>query len=287
MFIVNVVLGFPLLSFHTIQSAFGPTSALLCGFARTIRDLLVNKLASFFTLTPLLFVPSFRTLSCFLLTLSSLSVPLTLPSTLFLSPPHAFFLSSLLFPLRVLCPPFVFLPLTLVSLPLPLPQIIELDIQSINASDKVALATEQLILAEREGQAALEREKTRREIELLRKRTENDLIIAQAKTQAERREIEAAAEAETIRVLAKAKMEESQVEIQRVRELIKCGVGSEYMVQCMMAKAWQDIASSDSVQKLIVPYDAAKFLGAMQIMKHVDNSGVSAVVKGEGSEGKM
>ena len=147
-------------------------------------------------------------------------------------------------------------------------EIVEIDIQSIDASDRVAEAAEAVVVAERNMQADLKKQEAESKAALLRQQTEADMRILRAKTTAEEALIEA--EARRAREEMEAKSEAS-----RLRALIEAGATPEFLLQREYSQAWKSI-SMNAKQTLVVPYEAARFLGASHLIHSTNTQAPSS-----------
>lgn len=136
-------------------------------------------------------------------------------------------------------------------------EISELDLQSVDASAALTAATERLVQSQREAQAHVARAQAEREAAM---------VTAQA--EAERRRLHTDTEAEVTRSAARAARDRAVLEAEghaaHVRALLEAGATPEYLVQREHTEAWKALAASSN--KVVVPYDAARFLGAAQLV---------------------
>jgi len=72
------------------------------------------------------------------------------------------------------------------------------------------------------------------------------------------------------KINSQIKREEAESESCYFKKLFDSGVKDEYFIEKMRLEAWKTLSSNQ--RAIIVPYEAAKFLGSTQIIREFDKT---------------
>jgi regulator of protease activity HflC (stomatin/prohibitin superfamily) len=136
-------------------------------------------------------------------------------------------------------------------------KIMATEIQNISASKAITNSTENLLVARRQAEITLLNQSAARDSKILEAKTYEDVENLKVKSEIERATLRYESE-------QKRKMGETNLEIQMIGGLLKAGIDKEYLNSKIYADALKTAFSKGS-NKLILPYDACKFMGPLSI----------------------
>jgi len=162
-------------------------------------------------------------------------------------------------------------------------EITQLEIQSVVPPTSILKSNEKLVCARREAEASLQHEQAKHDSEILRKKTEQEVIMISAESEGKRTAILASSESNAIKQRTKVEAEsvltraeaaqksyllKKGAEREHVLALKQAGISEEYLIQIKQAEIWAKAMKKATT--IVVPYEAAKFLGATQIVQSLN-----------------
>jgi len=157
-----------------------------------------------------------------------------------------------------------------------------LEIQSIRPSTAIVELNEKIVRDKREADSLLARINTEGEAQLTKSKLEQQAKVIQIETL--KREQTVAADSKyysmikesesrgmSVKIEAEAERQKRMLEIESeiafVRGMKEAGVSEEYLIKLKYVDAWNSLATAGNQSQLIVPYEAATFLGAINATK--------------------
>lgn len=159
------------------------------------------------------------------------------------------------------------------------------DIQDIDCSQSIKDATEIAMRETRKAEAQIQLIKAQSEAKLIEISTQHKLNKMELENQKQLQSLNLEKECDLVKAqsnLNKIKLESdinklnslNQAKCQEISNLLTSGLPTDYFIQEMKTKAWESMASNPN-NKIVIPYESCKLLGASHLMHSLISSSPS------------